>query len=89
MFERGAKVLITSQHERHNNLTRHLGVSRSVVVDVGDFSLSEIEQFAIQLGCPAEDAEFFAHVVQYIQVDIRSLYTLDSIGYGRMTGNRI
>ena len=64
VIERGAKVLITSQHEPHNNLTRHLGVSRSIDVDVPDFTLSEIEQFSNQLGCPAEDAKKCAQVVQ-------------------------
>ena len=63
VFERGAKLLITSQHEPPDNLTRHLGVSRSIVVEVLDFTLSEIEQFAKQLGCPADDAKMCAQVV--------------------------
>ena len=64
VLERGAKVLITSQHEPHDKLTRHLGVSRAIVVDVPDFTLSEIEQFAEQLGCPAEHTKTWARLVQ-------------------------
>ena len=64
VLERGANVLITSQHEPHDNLTRHLGVSRSIVVHVPDFTLSEIEQFAKQLGCPAEHTKTWARLVQ-------------------------
>ena len=62
--ERDAKLLITSQHKRPNNLIRRLGVSPSVVIHVPDFTISEIEQFAQQLGCPADDAESWAKLTQ-------------------------
>ena len=64
VLERGAKLLITSQHKPPNNFTHRLGVSPSIVVHVPDFNLSEIEQFAEQLGCPADDAKTCAQLVQ-------------------------
>ena len=64
VLERGAKLLITSQHKRPNNLIRRLGVSPSVVIHVPDFTIPEIEQFAQQLGCPADDAESWAQLIQ-------------------------
>ena len=64
VLERGAKLLITSQHKRPNNLIRRLGVSPSVVIHVPDFTIPEIEQFAQQLGCPANDAKNWAQLIQ-------------------------
>ena len=64
VLERGAKLLITSQHKPPNNFTHRLGVSPSIVVHVPDFNLSEIEQFAEQLGCPADDVTTWASLVQ-------------------------
>ena len=64
VLERGAKLLITGQHKPPNNLIRHLGVSRSVVIHVPDFTISEIEQFAQQLGCPAELVKTRARFIQ-------------------------
>ena len=60
VLERGAKLLITSQHELPNNLIRLLGISPSVALQVPNFTISEIEQFAQQLGCPVDDAETWA-----------------------------
>ena len=64
VLERGAKLLITSQHKLPNNLIRHLGVSPSIIVHVPDFTISEIEQFARQLGCPAGDAKNWTKLIQ-------------------------
>ena len=64
VLERGAKLLITSQHKLPNNLSRRLGMSRSVAIQVPNFTISEIEQFAQQLGCPVDDAEAWAKVTQ-------------------------
>ncbi len=55
VLERGAKLLITSQHEPPNDLIRQLGVSSTVVIDILNFTIPEIEQFAIQMGCPNSD----------------------------------
>ena len=63
-IERGAKMLITSQHEPHDNLTRHLGLSPSIVVKILDFTLSEIEQFAEQLACPPSEVKPLASLIQ-------------------------
>ena len=64
VLERGAKLQITSQHKPPNSLIRQLDVSPSIVVHVPDFTLSEIEQFADQLGCPADDAKTCAQLIQ-------------------------
>ena len=64
VLEHGAKLLITSQHKLPNNFVLRLGVSRSVVIHISDFTLSEIEKFACQLGCPNDDAETWAQLVQ-------------------------
>ncbi len=66
--ERGAKLLITSQHKLPNNLIRRLGVPQSVSIHVPDFTISEIEQFAQQLGCPPDHANPSA---KWIQVHTR------------------
>ncbi len=63
-LERGTKLLITSQHKPPNSLIRQLDVSPSIVVRVPDFTLSEIEQFARQLGCPADDAKNWTQLIQ-------------------------
>ena len=63
--ERGAKLLITSQHKLPNNLIRRLGVPQSVSIHVPDFTISEIEQFAQQLGCPPDHANPSAKWVQF------------------------
>ena len=64
VLERGAKLLITSQHKPPNNLIRRLGVSRSIVIDVPDFTISEIEQFAEEMGCPTNDVKNWATLIQ-------------------------
>ena len=63
--ERGAKLLITSQHKLPNNLIRRLGVPQSVSILVPDFTISEIEQFAQQLGCPPDHANPSAKLIQF------------------------
>ena len=64
VLERGAKLLITSQHKPSDKLIRNLGLSSSVVVDTPYFTIPEIEQFAEQLGCPAEHAKAWSGWVQ-------------------------
>ena len=64
VLERGTKLLITSQHKPLNSFIRQFDVSPSIVVHVPDFTLSEIEQFADQLGCPADDAKTCAQLIQ-------------------------
>ena len=63
-LERGAKLLITSQHKLPNNLNRRLGMSQSAIIHVPDFTISEIEQFAQQLGCPVSNTEVWAKLTQ-------------------------
>ena len=65
VLERGAKLLITSQHKPPNNFIRSLGLSSPVVVHVPNFTISEIEQFARQLGCPAEKSKTWAKLFQF------------------------
>ena len=64
VLERGAKLLITSQYHPPSNLIRSLGLSSSVVVHVPNFTIPEIEQFAAEMGCPAEDAKALAELFQ-------------------------
>ena len=64
VMERGAKLLITSQHKPPNNFIRLLGVSKEITVDVPNFTIPEIEQFARQLGCSAEKAKTWAELFQ-------------------------
>ena len=64
VLERGAKLLITSQYKPPNNLIRSLGLSLSVVVHIPNFTIPEIEQFAIEMGCPPEDAKALAELFQ-------------------------
>ena len=63
--ERGAKLLITSQNKLPNNLIRRLGIPQSVSIHVPDFTISEIEQFAQQLGCPPDRANPSAKLIQF------------------------
>ena len=65
VMERGAKLLITSQYKPRSNLLRSLGLSSSVVINVPNFTISEIKQFAQQLGCPEEDAKTWAELFQF------------------------
>ena len=64
VLERGAKLLITSQYKLPNNLSIRLDMSQPVIIHVPDFTISEIEQFARQLGCPANNTEAWAKVTQ-------------------------
>ncbi len=64
VLESGAKLLITSQHKLPSNFSRRLDMSRPVIIHVPDFTISEIEQFAQQLGCSTDDAEDWAKVTQ-------------------------
>ena len=68
VLERGAKLLITSQHKPPNHFIRVLGIPSSVVLQVPNFTIFEIEQFAKQLGCPVDGAEAWANVIQ-LQTD--------------------
>ncbi len=65
VLERGAKLLITSQYNPPDNLLRNLGLSSSVVVETSYFTIPEIEQFAEQLGCPAEHAKTWSERVYF------------------------
>ena len=64
VLERGAKLLITSQHKPIDNRTRNLRLSSSMVVNIPNFTTSEIEQFAEQLGCPVEHAKTWSEWIQ-------------------------
>ena len=64
VLESGAKLLITSQHKLPNYFNHRLDVSRSVAIQVPNFTISEIEQFAQQLGCPVDGVEAWAKVTQ-------------------------
>ena len=64
LLERGAKLLITSQHEPPSDLIRQLGVSSTVVIDVPNFTIPEIEQFALQMGCPTSDLKRWTMFIQ-------------------------
>ena len=64
ILERGAKLLITSQHKSPPNLIRSLGVSSSVTINVRDFTESEIRQFAEEMGCPANDIDTWVTLIQ-------------------------
>ena len=65
LLERNAKLLITSQHKLPNNLIRRLGVSKSAVLLVSKFTILEIKQFAQKLGCPSNQAESWAKLIQF------------------------
>ena len=62
--ERGAKLLITSQHKPPPNLIRILGVSSSVTINVPNFTEPEIRQFAEEMGCPANDIDTWVTLIQ-------------------------
>ena len=64
VLTRGAKVLITGQHKLPNYFNRLLGIPSSVAIQVPNFTISEIERFAQQLGCPVDDVEAWAKVTQ-------------------------
>ena len=64
VLEYGAKLSITSQHDLPNDVIRRLGVSPSVVIHIPRFTVHEIEQFAQQLGCHADQAEAWAKLIQ-------------------------
>ena len=64
VLERGAKLLITSQYELPGSLIRLFGISSSAALQVPNFTISEIEQFAQQLGCPANNTEVWAKLTQ-------------------------
>ena len=65
ILARGAKLLITSQYKPRSNLLRSLGLSSSIVINISNFTIPEIEQFAQQLGCPEEDAKTWAELFQF------------------------
>ncbi len=64
VMERGAKLLITSQHKPPNNFIRLLGVSKAIKVDVPNFTIPEIEQFAEEMGCPTNDIDTWVTLIQ-------------------------
>ena len=64
VLERGAKLLITSQYELPGSLIRLFGISSSAALQVPNFTISEIEQFAQQLGCPVSNTEVWAKLTQ-------------------------
>ncbi len=64
ILERGAKLLITSQHKPPPNLIRSLGVSSSVTINVPNFTEPEIRQFAEEMGCPANDIDTRVTLIQ-------------------------
>lgn len=64
VFERGAKLLITSQHKPPNVLIRRLGISKTIVVDVPNFTEPEIKQFASEMECPPDDTETWTALIQ-------------------------
>ena len=64
VLECDAKLLITSQYKPPNSLIRNLSLSSTVVIGVPNFTISEIEQFATEMGCPAEDAKDLAELFQ-------------------------
>ena len=63
-LERGAKLLLTSQHKPPNNFTGSLGVSSSVTINVPNFTESEIKQFAEEMGCPVNDIDTWVTLIQ-------------------------
>ena len=62
--KRCAKLLITSRHKPSSDLIRTLGVSPSVILNVPNFTIPEIEEFAQQLGCSADFAKTRARWIQ-------------------------
>lgn len=64
VLERGAKLLITSQHEPPSDLIRRLGLPSTVIIGVPNFTMPEIEQFAEQMGCPTNDIKTWTTFIQ-------------------------
>ena len=64
ILEHGGKLIITSQHRLSHNLTRRLKVTSAVVISVPVFTISEIEQFAQQMGCPINHTSTWAKVIR-------------------------
>ena len=64
VLERGAKLLLTSQFNPPNNFIRSLGLSPSIVTHVPNFTIPEIEQFAVEMGCTTEDVKTWSGWVQ-------------------------
>ena len=64
VLERGAKLLITSQHKPPPNFISRLGVSPSIVIDVPNFTMPEIEQFAEQMECPTNNLQTWTNLIQ-------------------------
>ena len=64
VLERCANLLITSQYNPPNNFIRNLNFSSSVVARVPHFTIPEIEQFAVEMGCPTEHAKTWSGWVQ-------------------------
>ena len=64
VLERGAKLLITSQHKPPPNLSRSLGLPSSVVTPAPYFTIPEIEQFAVEMNCPTNAAKIWAKWIQ-------------------------
>ncbi len=64
VLERGAKLLITSQHKPPNNLIHRFGVSKAIAIDVPNFTESEIKQFAEEMGCPTDDIDTWGTLIQ-------------------------
>ncbi len=64
ILNRGAKLLITSQHKPPNSFIRSVGMSSSIVMDIPNFTISEIEQFSREMGCPSKDAETWISLIQ-------------------------
>ena len=60
LLERGGKLLIASQVKPPNNLIRRLGVPPSALINVPNFTIVEIGQFAQQMGCPVNCAKTLA-----------------------------
>ena len=64
VLERGAKLLITSQHKPTPNLIRSLGLPSSVVTPAPYFTIPEIEQFAEQMGCSTNDIDTWVTLIR-------------------------
>ena len=64
VLKRGAKLLITSQHKPPPNFIPSLSLSPSIAIDVPNFTMNEIEQFAEQIGCPTNDVETWVTFIQ-------------------------
>ena len=63
VLNRGARLLITSQHKPPDNLIRDLGVPSSISINIPNFTLSEIEHFLKEMGCPSKDTETWISLI--------------------------